>query len=103
MMDVCHCPGPDQLRAYVRGDLDSDDIDHHLEECQECRRRAETLDGGSTSLVRALRPLSSATTDDPALASLAAGAKALAWQTAPAERAEDQFRVGQQLGEYELL
>ncbi len=102
MMDVCQCPGPDQLRAFVQGDLDSDDIDHHLEECPSCRRMAETLDGRSTSLVRCLRPLSSVRAEDPALAPLAAGAKALAWQT-PAETIDDRFRVGQQLGEYELL
>ncbi len=98
MMDVCHCPGPDQLRAFVRGDLDNDDIDRHLQECPSCRRQAETLDGGSTSLVRCLRPLPEVAVEDPVLASLAAGAKTLAWK-APLET----LRAGQQVGEYELL
>jgi serine/threonine protein kinase len=103
MMNVCQCPGPDQIRAFVRGDLDSEDIDHHLEECPECRRMAETLDGGSTSLIRALRPLPSTATQDPALGALAAGAKALAWRAAPVETPDNRFRAGQQFGEYELL
>jgi len=64
---------------------------------------AETLDRGSTSLVRTLRPLSSVTTDDPALASLAAGAKALACNRRPRSRPKISSRIGQQLGEYELL
>src|SRR5262249_58008125 len=95
MMHVCSCPERQELRDYLRGDLDSADLDRHLDTCPECRNALETLEGEANGLARLLRPVAEETSAvDPLLAPLTARVRTIGlWEPSP----------GQVLGEYELL
>src|SRR5512145_2226335 len=94
MMTAQTCPARDQLRDYVRGEVDGTDLDRHLNECSACRQALDHIEDEANGLARLLRPtVSDDTPRDPLLAKLAARAKAM---TATVES-------GQVIGEYELL
>ena len=80
------CPQPDRVKAFAFGTLKPDQVgavSEHLDTCESCRLRYETLVGQSDPIVAGLRAGAAPCDDDPRVKALAARVRNIPFEESP--------------------